>query len=168
MTQGDAGGAEIRVAQADEYDRLRAIEDAGDQMFLEVGIGPFTQTEQDDHLESAAVVLVSGTPAVGFACVDIVDGEAHLWQLSVDPKAGRQGHGSALVREVCHWAQREGYPAVTLTTYRDVAWNAPFYSGLGFEVVNHLSPGLQAIRDHERDLGDDDFGARVAMRRMLG
>lgn len=165
---GDGGRqSEIRVARADEYDRLRAIEDAADEMFLAIGIGPFTQTEEDDHLDGAAVVLVSGVPPAGFACVDVVDGTAHLWQLSVHPDAARQGRGSALVLEVCRWAERQGFPAVTLTTYRDVPWNAPFYAGLGFEILEHLSPELQAIRDHERDLGDDDFGARVAMRRVL-
>jgi hypothetical protein len=55
-------------------------------------------------------------------------------------------------------------PAVTLTTFRDVPWNAPFYARLGFRVIEALSPGLQAIRDHERDIGDDAFGSRVAMR----
>ena len=55
-------------------------------------------------------------------------------------------------------------PAVTLTTFRDVPWNAPFYARLGFRVIEALSPGLQAIRDHERDIGDDAFGSRVAMQ----
>jgi hypothetical protein len=31
------------------------------------------------HLGQAAVVLVSGRPAHGFACVDVVEDVAHLW-----------------------------------------------------------------------------------------
>jgi hypothetical protein len=45
-----------------------------------------------------------------------------------------------------------------------VPWNAPFYARLGFHVIETLSPGLQALRDHERDIGDDALGPRVAMR----
>ncbi|HEX4865736.1 MAG TPA: GNAT family N-acetyltransferase [Acidimicrobiales bacterium] len=158
----------VRVADPSEWDYLREIEDAADQMFAEVGIGPFNVVEEDDHLSQAAVVLVSGDPPTGFACVDVVDGGAHLWQLSVHPSWGRRGIGRRLVEAVCDWASANGYPAVTLTTFRDVPWNAPFYSSLGFRVLEDLPPGLKAIRDHERDLGDDDFGPRVAMRKDVG
>jgi GNAT superfamily N-acetyltransferase len=136
-------------------------------MFEAIGIGPFNAVEEDDHLAEAAALFVAGKPAQGFACVDIVDGAAHLWQLSVHPASGRRGLGRKLVETVCDWASSNGYPAVTLTTFRDVPWNAPFYSQLGFRVLDDLSPGLKAIRDHERDLGDDDFGPRVAMRKDL-
>ena len=159
--------ATIRVADPSEWDLLRGIEDAADEMFLEAGIGPFNSLEEDDHLASAAVVLVSGKPARGFACVDVVDGVAHLWQLSVHPASGRQGIGRTLVEAACDWASSNGYPAVTLTTFRDVPWNAPFYSRHGFQILDTLPPGLAAIREHEKDLGDDDFGPRVAMRREL-
>jgi GNAT superfamily N-acetyltransferase len=160
-------GTTIRVADPSEWDLLRNIEDSADEMFLEVGIGPFTVLEEDDHLATAAVVLVSGRPARGFACVDLVDGAAHLWQLSVHPSSGRQGIGRALVHAVCEWASSNGYPAVTLTTFRDVPWNAPFYGRLGFRILDELPEGLRAIREHEKELGDDDFGPRVAMRKDL-
>jgi GNAT superfamily N-acetyltransferase len=158
----------IRVARPDEYDALRAVEDSGDAMFLDVGIGPFAAPEEDDHLESAAVVLAAGDPPVGFACVDVVDGAAHLWQLSVLPSAGRRGLGTALVEAVCGWAAEQGLAAVTLTTFRDVPWNGPFYRRHGFRELAELTPGLAAIRAHEVDIGDDAFGARIAMRRKLG
>jgi GNAT superfamily N-acetyltransferase len=155
---------EIRVARPEEHELLRSIEESADAMFADVGIGPFHQSEDDDHLAKAAVVLASGDPAVGFACVEVVDGEAHIWQLSVHPEAGRQGRGRALVRAVCRWATAQGLPGVTLTTFRDVPWNGPFYSKLGFREVGDLSPGLAAIREHERSIGDDDYGPRIAMR----
>ncbi len=130
-------------------------------------MGPFREEEEND-LAKAAVVLVSGDPAVGFACVEVVDGAAHLRQLSVHPSQSRRGHGSASAAAVCAWATSLGYEAVTLTTFRDVPWNGPFYARMGFRVVDDLSPGLQAIRDHERAVGDDELGPRIAMRRDLG
>jgi hypothetical protein len=56
---------------------------------------------------------------------------------------------------------------MTLTTFRDVPWNGPYYAALGFEVIDDLSPELAAMREHERAIGDDDFGPRVAMRLAL-
>jgi GNAT superfamily N-acetyltransferase len=164
---GDDTSEEIRVARPDEYDALRAIEDAADATFADVGIGPFRQSEEENHLAQAAVVFAIGDPAVGFACVEVVDGAAHIWQLSVDPQAARRGRGRALVKAVCDWAVANGLPSVTLTTFRDVAWNGPFYARLGFREVEDLSPGLAAMREHERAIGDDDFGPRVAMRKDL-
>ena len=164
---GTDASEEIREARPDEYEALRAIEDAADAMFADVGIGPFRQSEEENHLARAAVVFAIGDPAVGFACVEVVDGAAHIWQLSVHPRAARRGRGRALVNAVCGWAVVNGLPAVTLTTFRDVAWNGPFYAGLGFREVEDLSPGLAAMRAHERAIGDDNFGPRIAMREDL-
>jgi GNAT superfamily N-acetyltransferase len=155
----------IRAALPTEFERLREIEDAADEMFAPVGIGPFAPSP--DHLRAAAVVLVSGDPPVGFASVHLVDGVAHLWQLAVLPSATRHGYGSALVAAVCDWAISKRLAGVTLTTFRDVPWNAPFYDRLGFRVIDDLTPGLAAIREEERTIGDDDFGPRVAMRKDL-
>jgi GNAT superfamily N-acetyltransferase len=160
-------GYAIRVARPDEYEALRAIEEAADAMFLDVGIGPFHQSEEENHLPSAALVLAAGDPPVGFACVELVDGAAHLWQVSVHPGAARRGIGLALVQAVCTWAAELGLPAVTLTTFRDVPWNGPFYARLGFAEVGDMTPGLAAMREHERAIGDDDFGPRIAMRKDL-
>ena len=158
---------EIRVARPEEYETLVAIEEEADTMFLDVGIGPFQRSEEENHLAQAAVVFAVGDPAVGFACVEVVDGAAHIWQLSVHPHAARRGRGTALVDAVCAWAATHGLPAVTLTTFRDVAWNGPFYAKLGFKEIQDLTPGLAAMREHERAIGDDDFGPRIAMRKDL-
>lgn len=159
---------EIRPARPEELGLLQVIEEESDGRFAEVGIGPFAEDDSTGHLARAAAVLLAGDPPVGFASIEIVDGSAHLWQLSVLPRAARRGIGSALVEAVCTWARSHGYGAVTLTTYQDVPWNAPFYERLGFSVLDELTPELAAIRDHEKAIGDDDFGPRLAMRRDLG
>jgi GNAT superfamily N-acetyltransferase len=160
----DAPGPAVYEAGPPVFDRLLAIEHEADAMFLSVGIGPFNDDGSDAHLADAAVVLAVGDPPIGFASVGLIDRVAHLWQLAVDPDEGRRGYGTALVRAVCAWARANGDGAVTLTTFRDVAWNGPFYARLGFRTLAELTPGLAAIRDHERSIGDDDFGPRIAMR----
>lgn len=136
-------------------------------MFESVGIGPFTNDDAEDHFDRAALVLVAGEPPVGFVCVEMVDGIPHIWQLSVHPDHARQGLGRSLVEATSAWAASKGFDAITLTTYRDVPWNGPFYESLGFVTVGDLTPELSAIRKHERAIGDDDFGPRVAMRLAL-
>jgi len=138
-----------------------------DQLFASVGIGPFTNDDGEDHFDQAVLVLVVCDPPIGFACVDLVDGAPHIWQLSVHPDHGRRGPGRALVEAVCDWARRERFEVITLTTYRDVPWNGPFYEWLDFSTMGVLTPGLLAIREHERIIGDDDFGPRVAMQLVL-
>jgi len=157
----------VRAARPEEFEGLRRIEEASEALFLEHGIGPFAPSD-DDHLARSAVVLVcDDDPPLGFAAVGDVDGAAHIWQLSVHPCAGRRGRGTALVVAACDWARERGYGAVTLTTFRDVPWNAPFYARLGFSVVDRPTTGLVAIRRREQARGDDTLGPRVAMARDL-
>jgi GNAT superfamily N-acetyltransferase len=160
---------EIRVAEPSEYDQLVDVERRADQLFTLSGIGPLPEPGTVEDLAAARVVLVAGRPAVGFARIEQVDSIAHLELLAVIPRAMRKGVGTALVQACCEWARAHGYPAITLTTFADVAWNAPFYARLGFLQVAEVdvTPGLAELRDWERDLGLDALGTRVVMRRNL-
>lgn len=162
-----SGDWSIRVATLGELPRLVEIELESDSIFAEVGIGPFQYDCSAAQLAAAAIVLVAGKAPVGFVSVEVVDDAAHIWQLSVLPSMQRQGIGRALVAAVCDWAAAEGYIAVTLTTFRDVPWNAPFYEKLGFVELRELTPSLVDIRRREREVGDDALGARIAMRLEL-
>jgi len=84
----------------------------------------------------------------------------------VDPDHGRRGLGTRLVLQVCEWAACHGYESVTLTTFRDVPWNMPFYARFGFRVVpsEQLSAGLRAVVDDETRRGLDP-SRRVVMKR---
>ena len=80
----------------------------------------------------------------------------------------RRGIGRALVEHAAGRAAAEGLAALTLTTFADVPWNAPYYARLGFRVLaeDDLTPGLRAVRAAERERGLDRW-PRVAMRRGL-
>ena len=156
-----------RPAVPDELARLRWVELESDKLMEQVGIGPFPEDDEGSRLAGAAVIFASGEPAVGFVSVRLVDDGAHVDQLSVLPEHGRRGLGRALRDRAIGWARHEGLAGVTLTTFRDVPWNAPFYRNVGFEVVAHPAPGLAAIRAHERAIGHDALGPRVAMRLVL-
>jgi GNAT superfamily N-acetyltransferase len=70
--------------------------------------------------------------AVGFAVAGGAGGFMHLRELSVDPAHGRKGLGGALVGAVHDAAQAAGLAGTSLTTFRDVPFNAPFYARRGF------------------------------------
>jgi protein-L-isoaspartate(D-aspartate) O-methyltransferase len=127
-----------------------------------------TALEELEHALGAGLLWVTRDPGgepVGFALVEIVDGEPHLEEIDVDPAHGRRGLGRALLEAVLAWASAAGHAGITLTTFRDVAWNAPFYERMGFRALapNEIGPGLEAIVRDETARGLDP-ARRVAMR----
>jgi GNAT superfamily N-acetyltransferase len=106
---------------------------------------------------------------VGFAHATVLEpGIAHLQEIDVHPEHGRRGLGRRLVIAVCRWAATNGYSCVTLTTFRDVPWNMPFYARLGFEEIppEDLSPALLSVIEDETRRGLDPR-RRAAMRRPI-
>lgn len=66
------------------------------------------------------------------------------------------------------WARQQGLKVMTLTTFTDVPWNAPYYARLGFQVVpeNEWTAGQRRIREHEAATGLDAW-PRVLMQRQI-
>ncbi|TDC34898.1 GNAT family N-acetyltransferase [Micromonospora sp. KC213] len=105
---------------------------------------------------------------IAFAAVRLVDGCAHVQQLSVHPGYARRGLGRRLLDHVAGWAAGQGLSALTLTTFRSVPWNAPYYARCGFVALSpaQLDPDLAQVLAAEAALGLD-MGERVAMRRPV-
>lgn len=105
---------------------------------------------------------------LGFAHVLFLAGHAHLEELDVDPAFGRRGIGRRLVEAACGWAGRRGCNQITLSTFREVAWNAPFYARLGFSVmpIDSWTEAQRALREKERCDGLD-VDRRVIMTRPI-
>jgi GNAT superfamily N-acetyltransferase len=161
----------VRHARAADLKQIAAIEDAGGPLFEEafgdLSGDPLLSPAPSggERLDAPGFLLVVGPVGspVGFAHVEVVDGFAHLGQLSVLPDHLRRGHGSALVRGAMREAWLLGYDRLSLTTYRDLPWNGPFYRSLGF--VEETSPEPFEVRQREREqaLGLDRHGARIVM-----
>jgi ribosomal protein S18 acetylase RimI-like enzyme len=119
---------------------------AADRLFADFGLS-LPQDDSTEELRRAEHVLVAGSPAVGFAQIDTVDGRAHLSALAVDPAHGRRGIGTRLLAAAGELAIEAGYDAMTLTTFAHVPWNAPWYAARGFAELPAESwgPGLRAV-----------------------
>lgn len=105
---------------------------------------------------------------VGFAQVKLLEPRvAHLDEIDVHPAHGRRGAGTRLVTAVCDWADASGFHAVTLSTFRDVPWNRPFYERCGFSVIpsEEWSAALCYLVASETKRGLDPT-VRVVMRRL--
>ena len=60
-------------------------------------------------------------------------------------------------------ARSEGHDALTLSTYAEVPWNAPYYRAHGFEVVERPGPLLRRLQEKEEQMGLMRYGSRVVM-----
>jgi GNAT superfamily N-acetyltransferase len=158
---------EVRPAEPDELPALPQLAQEADSLFQDAGMVMPPGGPTVEELQAARVVLVAGRPPVGFAQVDELGGLAHLAELDVAPGRMRQGIGTALLEAACAWAHEHGYPAITLTTFAEVPWNAPFYAAHGFVEMHELSPELVEVRDWERARGLDALGRRIVMCRDL-
>jgi GNAT superfamily N-acetyltransferase len=166
----------IRGARPEDGPAIREIERLAGARFRHVGLDHIADAEPMSVETLAAyaragrswIALIPGERPAGYVLVDIVDANAHIEQISV--RLDRQGMGiaRALIDHVCAWAHSTGRPAVTLTTFRAVPWNAPLYEHLGFTTVplTETGPELRAVREAETRHGlDPDL--RICMRRTL-
>ena len=105
---------------------------------------------------------------VGYVLVAVVDDNAHVEQVSVHPRHAGRGLGRSLLDVVEEWARCRGLLALTLTTYAEVPWNAPYYQRLGFAVLadEEVPEGLRRVQAHEAGRGLAAW-PRVAMRRPV-
>jgi GNAT superfamily N-acetyltransferase len=165
-------GYKIRSARVEELPLLAQIERSAAALFLDT---PYAFLANDEPLSldfvqqrfqpgQVWVAVDKQDVVVGFAITREVDETIYLQEMDVDPAHGRRGLGAALVETVCTWAKLQGHKAISLSTFRDLPWNAPFYAKLGFRILDEseLSIGFQQIRRQERDAGLP-ISARVMM-----
>ncbi|MBB5956809.1 GNAT superfamily N-acetyltransferase [Saccharothrix tamanrassetensis] len=160
---------EIRPARPEELPALQAIEVASGEPFREFGMPDIADDDPMplDALRHLHVWVAAHPQPIAWVAVEPVDGYAHVEQISVDPAFARRGIGAALLDHVERWATARGLHGLTLTTFRDIPWNGPYYERLGFREVTALTPGLERIMNAEAERGLDRAD-RVCLRRVPG
>lgn len=162
-------GYDVRRATETDLPLLAEIEGAADEMFASVfgDVEPKPPRDGSDRAVVPGFVLVAGSPPVGFVHVEEDGQGAHLEQLAVHPEAMGRGIGTSLLEGACQEASDQGHQELTLTTYADIPWNAPFYARRGFAVVDEPSASGRDRMAVERSLGLERHGRRVFMTRPL-
>lgn len=166
----------IRAAHINELPLLQDIESAAGRCFRDIGMPEIADDEplslgelaryQQTGLAWVAVDQVNAP--VAYLIAEHVDGDLHVEQVSVHPDGARRGIGRSLLNHLADQAVAGGVPGLTLTTFTDVPWNAPYYARCGFHSLadSSLGPGMRDIRRREAVHGLDRW-PRVCMRRDL-
>ena len=164
----------IRLARPDDLPTLIDIEREAGAVFRDLDMAEIADDDPGSVPELAVfqedgrvwVSVDESDRPVAYLRAAVVDGYAHVDQVSVRPSHARRGLGRALIDHHDTWAAERDLPGLTLTTFAAVPWNAPYYARLRFRVLPdaELTDGLREIRRHEAALGLDTW-PRVAMIR---
>jgi len=159
-----------RDARLGEITEIRALERASAQRF--VGVMDALAADEPTSAEVLAarieagglIVAVEGETVAGFVMFRPVETNAYVEQLDVLPAFAGQRIGARLLDAVAERAKTSGLAGLSLSTFREVPWNAPYYRRLGFAEVADaaLTPGMLAIRVEHLARGLDE-AARVFM-----
>lgn len=164
----------VRPTRPGDVTALPAIERAAGERFRDypelawLAEGEVISAEQ--HLDYAErglswLALANDQP-VGFILAELHVSSLFIVELSVHLDWQGKGIGRRLIACVADQARKRGLASLTLTTFRDVPWNAPFYARLGFEKMTTLTPELRQKREEETAHGFA-YETRCAMRLPL-
>lgn len=163
----------IRPARPEELPRLLAIEAEAAKRFRGTAMefvlsGPAAPPDHYAAALGAGLLFVAeadGEPA-GFLAGREMPGALHILEVSVHPDFGRRGLARALIGHAATVARARNLPLLTLTTDREIPWNAPLWAKLGFREAGDAGPAwLGEFLEAERDAGFEP-ARRVAMLRQ--
>ena len=166
----------IRLARVEDAAFLPDIELAAGKLFLGIeglagvaGMHAIPEERQRAMIgKGHSLVAESANRLVGFVSTEPFRRELHIREFSVHPDMQRKGVGSVLLRAVGIDAGNSGFAALTLTTFTDVPWNAPFYARHGFEEVSDLDAHPRLKADIEQEVAHGlPRERRCAMIRFL-
>ena len=133
----------IRPARRSDLPVLQDIERAAGSWFRAIGMPgiaedeplPLAELARYQHGDRAWVAVDDGDIPAAYLIADIVDGNVHIEQVSLHPRAARRKIGRMLLEHAAGYAAAQGLHALTLTTFADVPWSAPNYARCGFRVL---------------------------------
>ncbi len=167
--------AVIRLAEVEDLAVVAEIERAAAKKFspyiawlnvashLLEGLVPLHFLRQA-QAENRLWVAACDRQVVGFVVIKPLIESCFIVEIDVHPEHWRKGIGSALLEACCASAKRQGFSKMTLTTFRKVPWNIPFYQQAGFALLppEHWPPEIQAIVRHE-----DRYGFATEKRAVM-
>jgi GNAT superfamily N-acetyltransferase len=158
-----ASGYEIRSARPNDLPLLARIEQSAATRFLNTPYAfllnaqplPPDLIQQQFQTGQIWVAIHQPNTLIGYALTRPIDHTIYLQEIDIEPQHGQKGLGTALINTIKSWANQSGHTVMSLSTFRDIPWNAPFYAKLGFRILtpSELTPSFQQIRQQEQDAG---------------
>lgn len=154
----------IRLAQVADIPQIIAVECSAVQIYRQIPdlsfIADGDEMSEQQHLafiakQSEWVAENAASAVVGFIAARVYQSNWHIAELSVAEHWQRRGIGKRLINVVKTQAAHHGIRRLTLTTFIDVPWNAPYYRCHGFIVIppDRLTRALQHILAQEVVMG---------------
>ncbi len=167
----------IRPANDCDAPFLPGIERSSGELFRQ---SPGLEWIADDGVQSEAehrVLIAEGVAfvaeletsgIVAFLNGEVVSDALHIWQMAVHRDQQGRGIGRKLMEAAQQFAADHAINELTLTTFRQVPWNEPYYQKFGFVTLGRedLGPRLTAVLHAEEQAGLP-AAKRCAMRKHL-
>jgi ribosomal protein S18 acetylase RimI-like enzyme len=163
----------IRRAELTDAGDLPPVEHSAGQRFRTIPHLAWLADGDEMSVDAHRLYIGQGTEWValsetreiaGFLAAEVIDRDLHIWELAVRAEVQSRGIGRRLIEVAGVFANDSQLKSLTLTTFADVPWNAPWYSRHGFELSSEDQRLAELIRlENERGL----LG-RCAMRKTLG
>ncbi len=171
----DLPGITIRLAAAADAPDLPQVERSAGAAFRTLSDLAWIAGEPVAPGESFLPLIAAGTVWVAQDAIRGVIGELrgeaagdvlHILEIAVAADFQQRGIGRRLLDAAADAARHKGLKALTLTTFRHVVWNGPFYARYGFAELPDA--GLDTrLRDILRAEDAHGLPNRCAMRLAL-
>ncbi len=120
----------------------------------------FLQSSKDEMLQVAYL----DTAIIGFALVLNCGIDCHLEQISILPKYSKCGYGGMLLKHMIKLAEAKKFARITLSTFRNFAWNEHFYRKCGFQEIENEELGA---RLYQLKQSEEQFGLNMKNRLFM-
>ncbi len=131
----------IRRAESKDAHLLPAIENSAGNLFRQIPDLAGLADGKDHSVEWYTRIIAQGVSwiavdphdsPVGFVVAEVLSGDLHIRELQVHYDYQRAGLGRRLLQHCLDKANSLDLASLTLTTFRSIPWNQPFYARLGF------------------------------------
>lgn len=166
----------LRFAEPRDVEDIQNIEVLAGQNFLTTPYPTIAADPPHDSVElieriaaqQIIVICESDRSPVGFVLFRPMGDALYLEEIDILPAHAGQRLGASLIDETERVAQASGCTSLILSTFRDVPFNAPYYTKLGFHVVpdQTLTSYMRTLKAEHTAAGLDE-NRRVFMRRTF-
>lgn len=176
MTCSNALTPVITAAKCDDVSRIIEIDLAAGQLFAPTGL--LSDEALGDHVPAEvllsaiergilSVARVTNGSVAGFILASERGDGWYLEQISVDPAFGQRGIGRQLMLHLFDRAADNGAREITLSTFRSLPWNGPFYAQLGFKEISRaqMEPFMLDIEQAQAPFMD--VSKRMFMKKRI-
>lgn len=129
----------IRLASADEIHKVAPVELAAAEAYRTIGMDVIAD---DEPISESKLLQAVKEQRLWFAVEygvlkayllgDFLPQSLHIDQVTVHPDASRRGLGALMIESVSADPRSKERGLITLTSFANVPWNAPYYERIGF------------------------------------